>query len=366
MTPRSGLSLLASLLSLLLPVIPPCSASMADKLAALSGSLSRLDSIRTVCGQLCRTDKTAVRGDFLDTVTAQVDCDRLFQSDILENSIHCGDQEPPKDIPPEMWEAFTMAGRVDSVPWYFNSLVRNTTLHFTKAEILTKEYMDKLVSLVEAGTPRDSYAYMGEDGQIVFGSALIDAAVTEVGVSGLTVLVIGTMLPWLEAVLLARGAARVVTVDFAYKISEHPDWEWLRPADFRRQYLEGRLPLFDRVFSYSSVEHSGLGRYGDALNPWGDIMTIAQAWCVSSKEARLVLGVPTDVERNDGTPGHDRIMFNAGRIYGPLRYPFLTTNWVFEWPKEGAARQGRELQENEKHRFQPVFVFRKINEIEDV
>ena len=34
----------------------------------------------------------------------------------------------------------------------------------------------------------------------------------------MTVLVIGTMLPWLEAVLLARGAARVVTVDFAYKI----------------------------------------------------------------------------------------------------------------------------------------------------
>ena len=31
---------------------------------------------------------------------SQVDCDRLFQSDILENSIHCGDQEPPKDIPP--------------------------------------------------------------------------------------------------------------------------------------------------------------------------------------------------------------------------------------------------------------------------
>ena len=40
----------------------------------------------------------------------------------------------------------------------------------------------------------------------------------QVGVSGLTVLVIGTMLPWLEAVLLARGATRVVTVDFAYKI----------------------------------------------------------------------------------------------------------------------------------------------------
>ena len=39
---------------------------------ARSGSLSRLDSIRAVCGHLCRTDRTAVKGDFLDTVTAQV------------------------------------------------------------------------------------------------------------------------------------------------------------------------------------------------------------------------------------------------------------------------------------------------------
>jgi hypothetical protein len=34
-----------------------------------------------------------------------------------------------------------------------------------------------------------------------------------------------------------------------------------------------------------------LGRYGDALNPWGDILTIARAWCVSSPaaKARIVL-----------------------------------------------------------------------------
>ena len=36
------------------------------------------------------------------------------------------------------------------------------------------------MSLLKEGTPRDSYAYVGEDGQIVFGSALINAAVTEV------------------------------------------------------------------------------------------------------------------------------------------------------------------------------------------
>ena len=30
-----------------------------------------------------------------------------------------------------------------------------------------------------------------------------------------------------------------------------------------------------------------LGRYGDAINPWGDILTIARAWCASSPKAKV-------------------------------------------------------------------------------
>ena len=44
--------------------------------------------------------------------------------------------------------------------------------------------------------------------------------------------------------------------------------------------------------TFSSVEHSGLGRYGDALNPWGDILTIAKALCVTREGGSLTIGVP--------------------------------------------------------------------------
>ena len=37
--------------------------------------------------------------------------------------------------------------------------------------------------------------------------------------------------------------------------------------------------------------------YGDPLNPWGDILAGAQAWCVSKKKAKLAIGVPTMVVR---------------------------------------------------------------------
>ena len=32
-------------------------------------------------------------------------------------------------------------------------------------------------------------------------------------------------------------------------------------------FLKGELGPFDAVVTFSSVEHSGLGRYGDGLNP---------------------------------------------------------------------------------------------------
>ena len=87
-----------------------------------------------------------------------------------------------------------------------------------------------------------------------------------------------------------------------------------------------------QLFSYNSEFHDiclFLGRYGDSLNPWGDIITIAQAWCVSKPDAQLAVGVPTIVH------GRDRVEFNAARVYGPRLYPYLVTNWKFIWPNLG-------------------------------
>ena len=98
----------------------------------------------------------------------------------------------------------------------------------------------------------------------------------------------------------------------------------MRPKDFRSQYRNKTLDVFDVVFSFSSLEHSGLGRYGDPLNPWGDIMSVAEAWCVSGPSAKLALAVPTSVSL-----GLDVIEYNAHRSYGPLMYPYLVRLEMF-------------------------------------
>ena len=153
------------------------------------------------------------------------------------------------------------------------------------------------------------------------------------------------------------------------------------PWEARAAFANGSMPRFDAVVSFSSVEHTvpralvhphpggasaaharraraaqGLGRYGDALNPWGDLQTapppppslllplpvsllythspdglppppyccpypcpyctlppslqVARAWCVTRPGGELLLGAPT---------GADALMWNAHRQYGPVR-----------------------------------------------
>ena len=101
------------------------------------------------------------------------------------------------------------------------------------------------------------------------------------------------------------------------------------PLEFRRNFLENKLGKFDAVVTFSSVEHSGLGRFGDMLNPWGDIITIARAWCVTKDGGYLTIGVPY---------ANESIEFNAGRHYGKIRYPYLTTNWRQHYQGSGIQR----------------------------
>ena len=90
----------------------------------------------------------------------------------------------------------------------------------------------------------------------------------------------------------------------------------LTPQKFREM---SPRPVFDGLVTFSSVEHSGLGRYGDQLNPWGDLITMARAWCVLKPGARAIVGVPT---------AKDTLCYNTHKFYGRVMYPHLFANFV--------------------------------------
>ncbi len=74
------------------------------------------------------------------------------------------------------------------------------------------------------------------------------------------VLVYGSSSPWIEIILLEAGAGKVTSVDYIEITSEHPKLNPITADEMTDRYMKGTLPKFDVMVTFSSLEHSGLGR----------------------------------------------------------------------------------------------------------
>ena len=97
-----------------------------------------------------------------------------------------------------------------------------------------------------------------------------------------SLVVVGTQLPWIEAIGYELSAAQVTTLDYTRKKYEHERLEWLHVNDYLDDLISNKKKIeqFDNSASFSSIEHSGLGRYGDPLSPEGDIDAVRQVHCL--------------------------------------------------------------------------------------
>ena len=84
-------------------------------------------------------------------------------------------------------------------------------------------------------------------------------------IDGGHILVIGSESPWIEAILFEKGARHITVLDYGKIISKHSNISILNPDKMRELYMEGKYnsedEKFDAMVSFSSLEHSGLGRY---------------------------------------------------------------------------------------------------------
>nr|CAD2181000.1 unnamed protein product [Meloidogyne enterolobii] len=71
---------------------------------------------------------------------------------------------------------------------------------------------------------------------------------------------------------------------------------------------------FDFVASFSSIEHSGLGRYDDPIDPIGDIREMQKISCILKPGGLFFLGIPI---------GQDDVGINCHRTYGRIRLPLM-------------------------------------------
>ena len=72
------------------------------------------------------------------------------------------------------------------------------------------------------------------------------------------------------------------------------------------------------------VHYVYLKRYGDAINPWGDLITMAKTWCIVKTDGLALLGLPSQFNKATGIGS---IGFNAGRLYGNVQLSHLFANW---------------------------------------
>lgn len=145
------------------------------------------------------------------------------------------------------------------------------------------------------------------------------------GLVNKTVLVVGSITPWLESIALHLGAKEVVTSDYSLAhwggdlMKELPQLK--RGRLLPEMLADADSEQYDVILSYSSIEHDGLGRYGDPVFPDGDLAAMREIYLLLKPGGTLVLGVPSE--------GADAIPFYSQRVYGPVRFPVLLRGWNY-------------------------------------
>jgi hypothetical protein len=205
-----------------------------------------------------------------------------------------------RQIPPDLYDAFTMGRTIPVFDWFFDDRGSSPIWTLELIEHYRQE-MD-IDRLRQGRLPRQPYP-----GAAQMSVTAIDRYLGHL--NDRRVAIIGSGTPWLEAMVLNYGCQQVTTVEYQIPICQHPSINTVHYDHWKTETTQYNL-----ILSYSSVEHTGLGRYGDPLNPNGDLETMNEIRHHLSDDGFLMLGVPV---------GADALSWNGCRVYGQSRLPLL-------------------------------------------
>ena len=260
------------------------------------------------CGEVCSYVRKIANESGLayPELWKDIDCKMMMKR--MAYRQHSVDYSPPNYPPENLIAEFTMHGQMP-----INELLFFAPESNTREQTFRKKHIDKLTRKIRQGERVSSYD---------IGSCVEDTVKRYIGeIKGKRGVVIGSERPWMEALLLTYGASNLTTIEYAKTKSEVDQIDVLTPYLFADRYLADAIDQFDFGATFSSLEHSGLGRYSDQLNPYGDLEAMAQIWCIIKPGGLFILGLPCSLD------GRDQLVWNAHRIYGSERLPQMTANW---------------------------------------
>ena len=208
-------------------------------------------------------------------------------------------EKPPKTIPPELLNDYSLNGKIPIYyeHYYDQSHEPDNPMRWSSDQI--DSYLRCAETKKIAGYHDDKFLYPGLD---KYHSLIANKDVA----------VIGSDKPCYEAILLAYQA-HPVTIEYGTIICDDP-----RLSIFTVKEFEKNPRIFDAILSVSSIEHDGLGRYGDPIDPNADLKFMDRAIHLIPKNGLFFLQVPV---------GMDRVSFNDRRVYGRIRLPLLLKSW---------------------------------------
>lgn len=233
---------------------------------------------------------------------------------------------PPREIPHDLYHEYTMGNTIPVKDWYLDG-----SLPPSQAIIYKSDEIDQWITKVK----RREVGYYGRTDTYLY------SMLEKYKISGQNVGIVGSTIPLYESITLAYGGFPI-TIDYNKIATDDLRLNTMTVEEY------DQLPIqFDSIISISSIEHDGLGRYGDPLNPWGDIQTMQKFKKMLKPGGLLFLAVPV---------GKDCLFWNAHRIYGRMRLPLLLEGWEIV-DTCGFSLNDYEAVEYSGH--QPVFVLRE-------
>jgi hypothetical protein len=279
---------------------------------------------------------------------------------------------PPKDPPEDMRAAYTLNNQIPLAQFYVDDtnqghgshyrfslqqiekMIQNSLNLFTKIEKVSKGFVDQELpsDVLLKQLRKEDWIYFA---LLNYSQALV----------GSDVAVIGSSSPWVECLLLSLGAGHVTTIEYNKLTYDHPNLTTVSGEQFEEFYSSSSSPSspfpsspspsspsqgrFDYIFSMSSFDHDGLGRYGDPLSPSGDLQSMARVkTLLKPATGRLFLTVPI---------GPDVIVWNLHRRYGKVRLPLLLDGWEIV-DRVGWEEEKLEKEANWRQSYEPILILK--------
>ena len=230
--------------------------------------------------------------------------------------------------------AFTLDNSIRVLHHYLNDTPQSTAKAHDRFAFYSKEMIDENIEFIKSGGVKN-YKSLNFDLYKCF---------KNYSIKGKTVAIIGSVTPWFEAVVIHYGGIPT-TIEYNKIETDDPRLSILTVDELKSKEIE----KFDAVLSISSYEHDGLGRYGDPINPTGDLESMKYMKDTLLKsEGLLYLAVPI---------GMDTVVWNAHRVYGEKRWPLLIDG--FDVLFSSGYNEGDFVVDRGTGGRQPVFVLKK-------